>query len=410
MTGFLIAAAAILALVLALLLRPFFRRIGPGATSHQALNAAIYREQLARLEQDLAEGTLSKDDSAQARAELQRRLLEESQGDDTAVTLNPPRKTMIGIALAVPLVAGAFYLMVGSPASMTGEGEGHLAGNRELEQMVAALAEKLEREPDNPKGWAMLARSYKVMGRTVEAEKAFERAGSFIDDDASMLAAYADAVATNNGGQLAGKPAMLIQKALKADPDHPMALWLSGTADLENKNYAQALRTWEKLAAMLPPGSDDARMLEGAMNDVRSRTGLGSTTSPAAPPAAAAPAATIAAAAGGNVSGTVELDPSLKGRTGPDDTVMVVARLPGSRVPLAAVRLRASELPVKFVLDDSLSMNPQSPISAVTEVELEARISKTGVAKAESGDLISVPQTVKVGSRGVALRVAQVRP
>jgi cytochrome c-type biogenesis protein CcmH len=106
----------------------------------------------------------------------------------------------------------------------------------------------------------------------------------------------------------------------------------------------------------------------------------------------------------------VELDPALKGKAGPNDTVMVVARLPGSRMPLAAVRLRASDLPVKFVLDDSLSMNPQSPISAAAEVEVEARISKSGLAKAEPGDLISAPQTVKVGARGVALRVAQVRP
>ena len=400
MNGFVVAAAVTVALVLVLLMRPYFRRIVPGATSRQDLNSAIYRDQLAKLEQDLSEGTLGKEDYAQARAELQRRLLEESQDRDDAAKLNPPRKTMVGIGIALPLVAGAFYLMIGSPASMSPGGAHEMADPKELERMVVALAEKLEKEPDNPKGWSMLARSYKVMGRSVEAEKAFERAGSFIDDDASMLAAYADVVATNAGGSLAGKPTVLIQKALKADPDHPMALWLSGTADLEAKKYGQALQTWERLAAMLPPGSEDARMLEGAINDVRVRSGL----------AAKAPSTAVAAAVGANVSGTVELDPALKGKAGPNDTVMVVARLPGTRMPLAAVRLRASELPVKFVLDDSQSMNPQSPLSAATEVEVEARISKSGMAKAESGDLISAAQTVKVGTGGIALRVAQVRP
>lgn len=409
MTGFVIAVAVIVALALVLLMRPYFRKAGPSTTSHQDLNSAIYREQLAKLEQDLAEGTLGKDDYAQARAELQRRLLDESQEQGAAVTMHAPRKTMIGIALAVPLVAGAVYLAIGNPASMSAEGggSGHMAGSQELEQMVAALASKLEKEPNNPQGWAMLARSYKAMGRTAEAEKAFERAGSFIDDDASMLAAYADTVASNNGGQLAGKPVMLIQKALKADPDHAMALWLSGTADLEARNYTQALKTWERLATLLQPGSEDARMLEGAINDVRARAGLAANLGTAAP---AATAAAAPPASGGNVSGIVELDPALKGKAAAGDTVMVVARLPGSRMPLAAVRLRASELPVKFVLDDSLSMNPQSPISAANEVELEARISKTGMAKAEPGDLISAPQTVKVGAQGVALRVAQVRP
>src|SRR5665647_689620 len=124
MNGFLVAAAVTVALVLVLLMRPFFRRIGPGLTSRQELNSAIYREQLAKLEQDLAEGLLAKDDYAQARAELQRRLLEESQSEDAAVTQSPPRRTMIGIGLAVPLVAGAFYLLIGNPASLTGIG-GH---------------------------------------------------------------------------------------------------------------------------------------------------------------------------------------------------------------------------------------------------------------------------------------------
>jgi cytochrome c-type biogenesis protein CcmH len=79
-------------------------------------------------------------------------------------------------------------------------------------------------------------------------------------------------------------------------------------------------------------------------------------------------------------------------------------------MPVAVARLRAAELPVKFTLDDSQSMNPQAPISAATEVEVEARISKTGMAMPESGDLLSAVQKVKVGTTGISLRVAQVRP
>jgi cytochrome c-type biogenesis protein CcmH len=404
MTGFLVGAAVTVALVLTLLLRPFLSKNAGAQMSQRELNAAIFREQMAKLEQDLAEGILGQEDYTQARAELQRRVLEDTREEDAASTLRAPRKTVIAVALIVPMVAGAMYLLIGNPGSM-GEAAGHqqVANAQELEKMVATLAQKLEKEPGNLKGWAMLARSYKVMGRNAEAERAFERAGSFIDDDAQMLATYADVVASNNGGSLAGKPAMLIQKALKAEPDNAMALWLSGTADLEAKNYAQALRTWERLATLLQPGSEDAQMLQGAIDDVRARTGQ-------APKAAPATLAKAPAAAGGNVSGTVELDPALKGKADPNDTVMVIARLPGTRMPLAAVRLRAAELPVKFMLDDSQSMNPKSPISAAAEVEVEARISKTGMAKAEPGDLVSAVQKVKVGTGGIALRVAQVRP
>jgi cytochrome c-type biogenesis protein CcmH len=404
MTGFLIGAAIAVVLVLALLLRPFFfRKTAGGQLSQRQFNTAILRDQLAKLDQDVAEGTLSEADHAQARAELQRRALEDTREQDEVSTLRAPKKTMAAVAVMLPIAAVAVYMLIGNPGSI-GENSANphqQMANQDLEKMVVALAEKMEKEPNNPKGWAMLARSYKVIGRNAEAEKAFERAGSFIDNDAQMLAAYADVVASNTGS-LAGKPALLIQKALKADPDHPMALWLAGTADLEAKNYAGALRTWERLATLLPPGSDDARMLQGAMDDVRARGGL--------PGKAPAPAVALGAAAGRGVSGTVDLDPSLKGKAGPDDTVMVIARVPGSRVPIAAVRLRAAELPVKFMLDDSQSMNPQSPISAAKEVEVEARISKTGTAKAEPGDLLSAPQTVKIGASGIALRVAKVRP
>ncbi|MHB1123969.1 MAG: c-type cytochrome biogenesis protein CcmI [Ramlibacter sp.] len=402
MTAFIVAAAAAVAIVLVLLMRPYFGRLAPGESSRAQLNAAIYREQFAKLEQDLGEGTLSQADYAQAKAELQRRVLEDTDvADQQSTVVGAPRRTMIGIALAVPIVAGALYLRIGTPAAMdplamqaAAAGHGQITSPEQLEQMVAALAQKLEQEPGNQKGWAMLARSYKAMGRPLDAQQAFERAGSFIDDDPEMLAGYADVVASN-AGTLAGKPTELIDKALRVDPNHPMSLWLKGTADFEQKKYPQAIATWERLVAMLQPGSDDARMLEGAINDARAKAGL--------------PAGAVAAApAGGNIRGTVELDPALKAKASPDDVVMVIARRPGTRMPLAVLRKRAAELPLQFTLDDSLSMDPNSRLSSVREIEVEARISRSGLAKQEAGDLLSPAQTVKLGADGVALRVAKV--
>jgi len=402
MTAFIVAAAAAVAIVLVLLMRPYFGRLAPGESSRAQLNAAIYREQFAKLEQDLGEGTLSQADYAQAKAELQRRVLEDTDvADQQSSVVGVPRKTMIGIALAVPIVAGALYLQIGTPAAMdplamqaAGAGHGQITSPEQLEQMVAALAQKMEQEPGNLKGWSMLARSYKAIGRPLDAQKAFERAGSFIDDDPDALASYADVVASN-AGTLAGKPTELIDKALRVDPNHPMSLWLKGTADFEQKKYPQAIATWERLVAMLQPGSDDARMLEGAINDARAKAGL--------------PASVVAAApAGANIKGTVELDPALKARALPDDVVMVIARRPGTRMPLAVLRTRAAELPLRFTLDDSLSMDPNSRLSSAREIEVEARISRSGLARQEPGDLLSQAQTVKLGADGVALRVAKV--
>lgn len=405
MTGFVVGAALAVVLVLALLLRPFLGKNIAVQASQRQLNAAIFREELAKLDQDLAEGVLAREDHAQARAELQRRALEDTREADAAATLRAPKRTMLAVALVVPLLAGALYLTLGNPRSMSGQVDAHVQ-QQDLERLVASLAKKLEKEPDNLQGWAMLARSYKVLGRMAEAELAFERAGSFIDNDANMLANYADVAATNAGGSLKGKPAQLIAKALKADPENGMALWLSGTEALERQDYDAALATWDRLLALLPPGSEDANMLQGAIAEVRSRAGK----PPQSLAARAAGEPKPAASGGPSITGTVEIAAALKGKAAPEDTVMVIARLPGSRMPLAVVRAPASELPVKFTLDDSVSMNPQSRISGAKEVEVEARVSKSGMAQAAAGDLISPVQTVKLGARGVTLQVAKVRP
>lgn len=398
MTGFVVAAAAVVLLALVLLLRPFLRNPASDAgTSHRQLNTAIYREQMARLEQDRAEGLLRHEDHAQARAELQRGLLEDTQEPDRMTSLHAPRKTLLAIGLLLPLAAAGVYLLIGNPQALSPHAASEAASNPEVERMVAGLAEKLQKEPGNLKGWAMLARSYKVMGRPVESEKAFERAGAYIDDDAQALADYADVAASNAGGRFAGKPEALIAKALRADPAHPMALWLAGTAALDSGDPGRAIGIWERLATLLPPGSEDARMLRGAIDEVRAKSGGALAVAP--------PAST-----GAGVSGTVELAPSLKDKAAPGDTVMVIARAPGSRMPVAVLRVPASQLPLKFTLDDSLAMSPQARISTAGQVEVEARISKSGMAQAAPGDLVSEVQTVKVGAGDVALRVGRVRP
>lgn len=407
MTGFLFGAALAVLLALALLLRPFFTRSTAAPASRRQLNAAIYREELARLEQDLAQGTISAADSAQAKTELQRRVLQDAAHEVAAPTLRAPKKTLAAVALVLPLVAAGLYFVIGNPASMNPAAVASAAAPQDVERMVAGLAAKLEKEPGNLKGWAMLGRSYKVMGRPQEAERAYDRAGAFMDGDAQLLADYADVAAANAAGDFAGKPARLIKRALQVDPRNPMALWLSGTAALNAGQYDKAVVTWEGLMKLLQPGSDDARMLQSALDDARSRGGATAKAGPLPVPVAVAAAAANARA---SVTGTVQVVSALKSKMAPGDTVMVIARLPGSRMPVAVLRVRGAVLPMSFTLDDSLAMSPQSLISAAGEVQVEARISRSGLAKAEPGDLVSPPQTIKVGSRGVRLDVAAVRP
>ena len=413
MTGFWVAGALAVLLVLALLFRPFWLKTPGAAVSRRQLNAAIYRDQVARLDKDRAENMIAEADYVQAHAELQRRVIDDTREDDDAVNMRAPKKTMLALALAVPVAAIGLYVFLGSPATLEPNGPQHAATAQDMDRLVEGLAKKLESDPGNLQGWAMLARSYKMLGRNVEAEQAFVRAGAFVDNDAQLLAIYADLAATNAKGDFTGKPTQLIQKALKLDPQNAMALWLAGTAAFRGNQFDAAIRIWERLMPQVEPDSDDARMLQEAIAAAYAASGKTAPTVAAAkakpeiPNAGGTTAKAVAAAS--SVSGQVDLDPTLKAKAAPGDTLMVIARVPGTRMPVAVLRTRASELPLKFTLDDSLSMSPQARISAASEVEVEARVSKSGMAMPEPGDLISAVQTVKVGATGIQLHVSKVR-
>jgi len=421
MIKFVLAAAVAVIVVLALLLRPLLWKARGAGASRRQLNMTLYKDDLAKLEQDHADKLIDEAVYQQAQAEMRHRLLEETADEEVAATPARSRWTVGLVSLAVPLVAAGIYLAIGTPGQIDGSAAAPQVTQKDIEQMVAGLAAKMEQDPGNLKGWAMLARSYKVLKKPMEAERAFERAGAYLDTDAQALADYADVVATNAGGNFAGKPIALIDKALKVDPDNVMALWLAGTAAFTLNDYDKTIRLWEKLATLLPADSDDARSIQASIAEVRAKSGRPALAAVPAAPAAASPVTAAAASpanphtakpgkAGASVSGVVELDRALSDKAKPGDTILVIARAPGVRMPVAVVRAKAAELPFKFVLDDSVSMRPEAGISSLTEVSVEARISKSGLAMPEPGDLISTPQIVKVGASGVQLRVAQVRP
>jgi cytochrome c-type biogenesis protein CcmH len=145
----------------------------------------------------------------------------------------------------------------------------------------------------------------------------------------------------------------------------------------------------------LPPNSEEAREIQGSIAEARAKGGL------------AAKAPVVISAKG--IGGQIELSNELKTKVKPGDVLMVIARQVGERMPVAVLRVPAAQFPINFVLNDSMAMNPSAPLSGLNEVSVEVRISKTGMAKPEAGDLISTAKTIKVGSENNRLLVDQVR-
>jgi cytochrome c-type biogenesis protein CcmH len=407
MITFYLAAAALVVVALALLLRPWWGA-GPGtvgADALPALNAAIHRDRLAELERDRSNGTLSADDFAEAREELQRQLLDDTAATEVVVAATASRRGGIAIAILLPLIAVGLYALLGSPAAVLSVTAQTQRATADMEQLAARLASKLEQNPDNPEGWSMLARSYTSMGRWDEAERAYGRIGPDLNRNAELLAEFAEMLVQKNNG-FDDRSRDLIGKALRLEPNNMLALFLGGGEAFSSEKYAQAATLWERLLPQLEPGSEDARMVEANLAKARERSGV-------RPGSAATQGAgkQPGNAAAKSVSGRVELAPALKAKANPDDVVFIFARaVDGPRMPLAAQRARVADLPLDFMLDDSQSVMQGATISSVDSVRIEVRVSKSGTANPGKGDLTGKSPAVKPGAKGVKIVIDQIDP
>lgn len=417
MTAFWIIAACFVAAALLFILPPLLARGGRAPKlARKDITVSIYRDEIAELEADLANGIITRDQYDQARQELERRLLEDVAAgpqESRPAASRGTRWAAAAVGIAVPLVAVGLYLELGNPQAITNPGQpaapgAHPAGQitpQQIQTMIDELAARLAQNPNDAEGWAMLARSYAVSGRFNEAVGAYSKLNELIPNNPQVLADYADVLAMAQGRRLAGDPVKLISQALKADPNHHKSLALAGSAAFEAKDYKQAVVYWERLLKLLPPESESYQSVAGGVAEAKALATGGS------PQAAADQQSAPAAGKAAKVGGRVTLNPSLKNKVGPGDTLYVFARaVQGPRMPLAIARLKASELPASFTLDDSTAMNPAMKLSNFPEVMVGARISKSGNATPQAGDLEGSTGPVKLGSNGVQVVIDKVVP
>ena len=225
-----------------------------------------------------------------------------------------------------------------------------------------------------------------------------------------MLVDYADALGMLHGRKLAGKPEALIQQALKIDPNHAKALMLAGTVAFDRKEFGQAAQYWERASANLPADAE-GEVRQELLAGIAEAKGLAGGTPVitkvddlAAP--STKPGGQVAA-----ISGTVNLAPSLAGKGAPTDTLFVFARaMTGPPMPVSIVRATKQDLPFMFRLDDSTSPMPSRKLSDVDSVVIVARLSKSGQAMPQSGDLEGMSQPVKPGESKITVVIDRERP
>lgn len=416
---FVLLAALLVVGALALVLPPLFgaglqRRRAAADVSAEAGQAAtalaVLREQLADLDADRAAGRIDDEVYARSRDELEKRALDEGEAAAASVEARPARSWAAALAVTVPALAVAIYLLLGNPDGLDPQKAGgdEAFSQAQIAEMVNGLAVRLEKEPENAEGWMMLARSYVVMKDWGKAAGAYAKLAALRPGNADILADWADVVAAEHGS-VVGPAEPIIAQALAANPDHVKSLLLLGTAAFERHDYAAAANHWERVLAHVGPDEGIAQELREGINEARAMAGMKPLEASAAVPAAAQAAPAAAAAGSGlTLSGRLEVAAALGGQLGADDVVFVFVRAGAAGgPPVAALRFKGSELPADFSFDGVPRMSGEGPLPA--QVSVVARVSKSGDVTPRPGDLEGRVDGVAPAAKGVALRIDKVR-
>ena len=288
------------------------------------------------------------------------------------------RAPFIVMVVAVGVAGSALYYLVGTPeaaapTARTGE-------PASLREGVVELQRALERDPQRADGWALLGRSQQALGNLAEANRAFARAVQLAPDEPELLVEAAQTRAQADPAKQFDDTALQwLRHAERLAPGSERAGWLIGIAQRQRGQDAEAAATWEALLPRLDPGA--ATALREQIAIAREKAGL---------PAAAAPSAAATAAPALTV--TVALDPAFaaRARLRDDASIFVIARIPGGPpMPVAVEKHRLADLPLRVTLDDADSPMPTQPLSALNEVEVFARLSASGQANRQEGDIDS---------------------
>jgi cytochrome c-type biogenesis protein CcmH len=462
---FWIFAGLLLALSLVFVLAPLVRPTPPDtAPGQDRLNLEVFQQRLKELDADLEAGFLDQPQYDAARRDLERELLYDLDGAETAEAARSSSalsRWAMALVLTIVLPAATVlaYLELGRtdlidprPAAAMAEGTTANAEAASLEELVKQLETRLEQEPANIDGWMMLSRTYLAMGRLNAGAKAMERAYALAPNEVEIKIAYAEVLGlTDPNKSLLGRPAELIAEALEQDPTNTNARWFSGLVAFQRGQYQAARTTWQSILDTLDPASEEAGNLRQIMDEAQRRAGGPAETSSATPSEADAttaaetavaepatsqadtadtqieseaptdttvtetptqPPEPAAAASQASLTVAVSLDPSLSDRSSPEHTVFVFARaVQGPPMPLAVQRLQVKDLPATVTLDDSQAMNPALRLSAFEQVQVGARISMSGQATPQPGDLFGESGPVQRDAEtDVQIRIDQVRP
>jgi len=394
---FLLLASTLILIAFVFILPTLWRQRVVKIENRNDRNLEIAKQRLQELKEQLQSGILSQTDY-----DLQRTELEQSLSDDFTAT-NPTSGNLAGrwivyiVIILLPVVSIGLYTILGAFEAIEPSTEMLASSTKtpnidSIRKMVDTLAERMKSHPEDAEGWKMLGKSYKYLQQYSKAVDAFSEAYRLLGDQVDILLLYADALAFAQDEQLQGRPTELVFKALALEPNNTTALWLGGMAKAQLGDTSAASQLWKKLLTLLPPNSPEQQEVQNLLSQLSNSEVATPPTDIGKEPFSETKDITITI--------NVSLAPELQKMVAKNDTVFVYAQaLSGPKMPLAIVRKTVNELPLSLQLTNAMAMTPTMQLANFQEVKLLARISKTGNAMTQPGDLIGTIESVSTNDK-----------
>jgi cytochrome c-type biogenesis protein CcmH len=389
MIQFGIFVALLIAIALCFLLIPLWIKAKPIAQNDESINILLAQNKMQALKDELENGIITQIQFDALQNELMLHLHQDLVSSSAhSIDDTKGRWLALPIAIFVPLLALAIYSVKGDlrafdTSTVTAAGTPKTAAD--INAMVEKLAQKMAQNPQDPQGWIMLARSYKVLKRYPDAVSALRKARALLGDEPQTLLQLADVIAMQNGGSLLGEPTELVAKALALDANNDMGLWLYGLANAEEGKFGEAIDNWKKLQTHYKTNDADYTEVQKLID--QAKEALGEKVE------SAKDETTPSSSSGKSLHLAVALDDKFKSAVSAEDYVFIYAQpAQGGKMPLAVVKKQVKDLPIDITLDDSMAMMPNMTISSVANVQVSARVSKSGNASPQSGEPIGKKQ------------------
>lgn len=394
-------------------------RGGNAVRRRHTVNIDLFRGRLIELEQDCDSGLINADEFNQLKMELERRLLEDTEGDEVLVTTSsheqnyavpgkPPKKVLAAIALFIPLISYLMYQQIGARqdwditqtlenlrlTSAAGQDT-----DESIDLLVKQLDSRLQQRPGNPDYLMTLANVHMERQNYPAAAAAYQGLSAQFPQDASILGRYAQALYLAANRSLNLKITAIAEQALAIDPNQSAVLGMLGIAGFENKDFPSAIKYWSRLLMTLTPNSPNRQMIaqgieqakkllleSGGQLDVGLESVASVSQNRSDSNTGVEPAQIVV---------QVKLDSTIK--VSPETDVFVFAKaVKGPPMPLAVARLKVADLPTSITLNDSMAMTPTMKISSFEQVNVVARVSFKGTAMKSPGDIEGASGAINV--------------